>query len=57
MRSAVKSDQAVTPFTLRLPTEVLEEIRELAAAEDRSVNGWIVQTLRKAAAAETEFAR
>jgi hypothetical protein len=56
MANSLKSNQEVTQFTLRLPTEILNDVRELAAAEDRSVNGWIVQALRKAVAeAKAEY--
>jgi hypothetical protein len=38
-------------LTIRIPPEVLEPIKALAAAETRSVNGEIVQLLKEALAA------
>jgi len=38
----------VTRLVLRLPTELWEELKKWAAAEDRSLNAQIVHLLRKA---------
>ncbi len=40
-------DEPTTPLTLRLPTELLERLRQVADEQDRSLNAQVVRALRE----------
>jgi hypothetical protein len=40
-------DEPTTPLTLRLPTELLDRLREVADEQDRSLNAQVVRALRE----------
>lgn len=42
-----RADGPTTPITLRAPDEILDRIRQIADAEDRSLNSQIVRALRE----------
>jgi predicted transcriptional regulator len=42
----------ITPFGLRMPDDLKSRVQALARAEDRSVNSFIVRTLREVVDAE-----
>ena len=42
-----RNDEPVSPITLRAPDELLDRLRQIADAEDRSLNAQIVRALRE----------
>lgn len=47
----------ITPYTVRFPADVHAAIKEAAEADERSINSWIVITLREAAAKSARWRR
>ena len=42
-----RNDEPITPITLRAPNEILDRLRVIADADDRSLNSQIVRILRE----------
>ena len=46
-RKVSKASPKITKMTVRIPTEITDAITQIAEMTDRSVNGMVVNSLRK----------